>query len=109
MVAELFYPKELKEVIADLRSKDDFNEDSLKHINRYIYASLRGGAIVSILFLLILIFNDAGWDYWLLVLAFSAFFPVSVYFSFQKNFRKYAYLYNFGCLIEGACGSYGRG
>ncbi len=31
--AELFYPKELKEAIDDLRAKDDLNEDALKTLN----------------------------------------------------------------------------
>lgn len=30
MIAEWFYPKELKEIIADLRAKDDLNEEALK-------------------------------------------------------------------------------
>ncbi len=29
MIAKLFYPKELKEIIVDLRAKDDLNEDAL--------------------------------------------------------------------------------
>ncbi len=36
MIAELFYPKELKKVIADLRAKDDLNEEALKSLNGYI-------------------------------------------------------------------------
>lgn len=31
MIAELFYPKELKEIIADLRAEDDLNEEALRH------------------------------------------------------------------------------
>ncbi|MGH1378507.1 MAG: hypothetical protein ACRBB3_06765 [Alphaproteobacteria bacterium] len=34
MIAELFYPKELKEIIADLRAKDNLNEEALKGIRR---------------------------------------------------------------------------
>ena len=32
MIAELFYPKELKDIIADLRAKDDLNEKPLKSL-----------------------------------------------------------------------------
>ena len=32
-IAELFYPKELKQVIADLRAKDDLNEQALRLLN----------------------------------------------------------------------------
>lgn len=35
MIAELFYPKELKEIIAELRAKDDLNEKALDHLNDY--------------------------------------------------------------------------
>ena len=30
MISTLFYPKELKDIIADLKAKDDLNEDALK-------------------------------------------------------------------------------
>ena len=33
MIEELFYPKELKEIIADLRAKNDLNEKPLKALN----------------------------------------------------------------------------
>ncbi len=106
MIAELFYPKELKDVIADLRAKDDLNEEALNQVNRHIYRSLRGGAIVSLVFMLVLVFNNASFGFWVLVCCFSLFCPVSVYFSFQKNFTKYARLYNYGLLVEGVCEHY---
>lgn len=33
MIAEWFYPKEFKDVIADLRAKDDLNEEALSRVN----------------------------------------------------------------------------
>lgn len=36
MIAELFYPKELKEIITDLRADDNLNTDALKNVNREI-------------------------------------------------------------------------
>ena len=33
MIAELFYPKELKDIITDLRAKDDLNEGALYRMN----------------------------------------------------------------------------
>jgi hypothetical protein len=36
MIAELFYPKELKEVIKDLREKDDLNEEALGLLNNKV-------------------------------------------------------------------------
>lgn len=40
MIAELFYPKELREVIADLKAKDDLNEAALRRMNGFIYKRL---------------------------------------------------------------------
>lgn len=34
MISALFYPKELKDIIADLKAKDDLNEDALSFIER---------------------------------------------------------------------------
>lgn len=36
-IAELFYPEELKEIIADLRAKDDLNKLALKSLNFDLY------------------------------------------------------------------------
>lgn len=36
-IAELFYPKELKEIVADLRAKDDLNELALKSLKFDLY------------------------------------------------------------------------
>lgn len=36
MIVELFYPRELKEIIADLRAKDDLNEKPLDILNNYL-------------------------------------------------------------------------
>lgn len=40
MIAELFYPKELKEIITDLRAKDDLNERALDRFNKYLISTL---------------------------------------------------------------------
>ncbi len=40
MIAEWFYPKELKEIIADLRAKDDLNEQALKVLEHSPIVSL---------------------------------------------------------------------
>ncbi len=44
MIAELFYPKELKKRIADLRKNNDLNEKALRNLNRPIYS----GILISI-------------------------------------------------------------
>ena len=40
MIAALFYPKELKEVIADLRAKGDLNERALRNFNFLFYCTI---------------------------------------------------------------------
>ena len=46
MIAELFYPKELKDIIADLRAKGDLNEVALSRLNLLVIKWLlaMGGA-----------------------------------------------------------------
>lgn len=46
MIAELFYPRELKEVIADLRAKGDLNEEAVKQINKNAWVPIILGAII---------------------------------------------------------------
>lgn len=47
MIAALFYPKELKAIIADLRAKGDLNEAALKEINQNVWFSFICSAVVS--------------------------------------------------------------
>ncbi len=53
MIAELFYPKELKDIITDLRAKGDLNEDALDRVNgdsltkRLVLIILAGVSIVA--------------------------------------------------------------
>jgi|GEM_PF-3291537 len=51
MIAELFYPKELKEVIADLRAKDDLNGEALRTLNWPIDVIIFPLFVVNIFFL----------------------------------------------------------
>ncbi len=46
MIAELFYPKELKDIIADLRAKDDLNEEALRQIKGNALLFFLIGAVV---------------------------------------------------------------
>ncbi len=45
-IVELFYPKELKEIIADLCAKDDLNEAALKILNKNINLALIFWALI---------------------------------------------------------------
>jgi hypothetical protein len=56
MIAELFYPKELKEIIADLRAKGDLNEEAVKAIR---YTPYVFGALWLVVFVIIFI-SDPG-------------------------------------------------
>ena len=48
MIAELFYPRELKEIIADLRAKDDLNESALFEIDRQINMCIFFGILLCV-------------------------------------------------------------
>ena len=52
MIAELFYPKEIKQVIADLRAKGDLNEGALVAINKQLLWPL---LVLSLMILAILV------------------------------------------------------
>ncbi len=51
MVVELFYPRGLKDVIADLRAKDDLNAEALDALNYQVYVRLAIFPILALLFL----------------------------------------------------------
>ncbi len=110
-IAELFYPKELKEIIADLRTKDDLNKDALKQLNRYITSTLKIIGIASIVFLLFLLHSDAysNSSAWILIISIILFLPFAVKYDFSKLSNKFAHLYNYGNFAIGICESYGRG
>lgn len=55
MIAELFYPRELKEIIADLRAKDDLNEEALDEIKK----SIRFPIVFAFIIFLILIYKHS--------------------------------------------------
>lgn len=58
MFAELFYPKELKEVIADLRAKGDLNEVALKTMQKNFLYACYPLPIINILMLAPLFFVE---------------------------------------------------
>ena len=50
MLAELFYPKELKKIIADLRAENDLNEEAYSLLQYQIYLRLILMPLLAILF-----------------------------------------------------------
>lgn len=40
MIVEFFYPRELKDIIAELRAKDDLNEEVIQNLNKIVYIGL---------------------------------------------------------------------
>lgn len=50
MIAELFYPRELKEIIADLRAKDDLNTTNLANLNSFILSTIISTFLLSCFF-----------------------------------------------------------
>ncbi len=54
MIAELFYPKELKEIIEDLRDKDDLNEGALIHFRQITNRNL----LIALVFIVVVLYMD---------------------------------------------------
>ena len=80
MIAELFYPRELKEIIAELRTKNDLNEEAEYWLRRFfIQNSLLlisvGGALI--------VFSE-NYNYWFLLL----FTPIVIKIEGNKHINR---------------------
>ncbi len=100
MIAELFYPKELKKIIADLRAKDDLNEDALARMNDFIYKKVKITMVfVGILVVILLTQQDIAPGFLCFI------FAALVSYAFFKDvifyLRMYPCLYSGGRVIEG--------
>ncbi len=100
MIAELFYPKELKEIIADLRVKDDLDEDALARMNDFIYKKVKVTMVFVVVLVVILLTQQD------IVSGFLCFiFTALVIYAFFKDvvfyLRMYPCFYSGGRVIEG--------
>ena len=102
MIAELFYPKELKEIIADLRAKDDFNEVALVRLNKYIMSTLKKFVMVNLFFSLFLLHPKAGIDVALLIVFCLFMMLISILYELIRCTRKFSKLYNYGGFVRGS-------
>ena len=96
MIAELFYPKELKKTIADLRAKDDLNEEALRRVNHDI---MKKYTVILCIFIVLL--TSAFWaevfSFFSLILGL-----VLATGSFILNFtNKYTLPYTIGSKVDG--------
>lgn len=96
MLYEIFYPKEMKRIINDLREKDDLNEGAAAHINKIIRVFL-----ILFLALCLLIIVSEGLDGVLKVLILSIVCAVFLRFLIDHNFYKNMAPYLLGELKEG--------
>ena len=85
MIAELFYPKELKEIIADLRAKDDLNEEALKNIDKAMTRQRFSMIIVSFFAFAAFIYILPSPEAYLLLLAAVFFLIFSLMSPFNLN------------------------
>ncbi len=109
MIAELFYPKELKGVIADLRAKDDLNEEALQRLNRYILRKFKIYLVICLAFMPLFIHPDMTSFYfallWILFISIFAGLKQQLY----KMTKLVLHLYNYGKFIPGECIYFARG
>ncbi len=106
-IAELFYPKELKDVITDLQNKNDLNGAAVKNINVYIYVTLKKLLLVFIAFCLFLFILDAHIEAWWLTIVTFVYLPITIYIDLKIISKKVLKLYNYGLCTEGCVLSYG--
>ncbi len=108
-IAELFYSKELKEIIADLRSKDDLNEDALMRFDNYVLGRLKVISVVILVMSLFLFLPNVGLTIYLIILLLSLFLLFNTKHDISQLSNKLSHLYNYGDFVVGLCESYGRG
>lgn len=102
MIAELFYPKELKNVIADLRAKGELNEAALKRMNSFVMkrVAIYIGCLLFFTFIILVIEQN-------IIKAFFSFSILFCIYEFCKEVVLYlgrcAILYTDGIAISGKC------
>ena len=109
VIAELFYPKELKDVIADLRAKGDLNEAALKRLEYYVFYTLGCYFFTCALFLIVPLITKVSLFYWLLILSLFSILFFGFRHTIQKMSSKTLMLYNYGILVPGECVFYACG
>ena len=100
-IAELFYPKELQEVITDLRTKHDLNEETLTKLRHYVNHHIRLNFTVCLLFSLFLFNKDITYLYSVFILALWPTFFILLYMNLRKHVGKVVFLYNYGEFAKG--------
>ncbi len=85
MITELFYPKELKTVIADLRAKDDLNEGAMKELNYQIRARLALFFVLASIFLL----AGGGLISWIVLCVIFVAFCWDIYIYYESFLSPY--------------------
>ena len=109
-IAELFYPQELKETIADLRAKDDLNKEALARLNNYIKKRLKNALIICFVFSLFLINPYVTWHWWFFLLfIFLPFLIISLGHEAKELIKKLIKPYNYGQIYVGECVTLARG
>lgn len=93
MFAELFYPKELKEVITELRAKYDLNKKAVEEINN----SIRLPVIFSLIIFLILLYKNSF--HFSFLVGLMIFFLLRV--AFQGRVISFSLAYTLGQPIVG--------
>lgn len=86
MIAELFYPKQLKRVVSDLRARGDLNERALEKINRLCFSYIF--LTVLLVFSSYLIFENI-WTTLIIVIFAPFFISWDINREFRQKFAPY--------------------
>lgn len=87
MITELFYPKEMKELIAKYRAEGTLNEEAVKHFNRNSYT-----CIVVCIVAAILLYSSNH----LIGIAFIIATPLLAFYENKRLFEKNILAYSYG-------------
>tara|TARA_B100001989_G_C24550415_1_gene474139 strand:+ start:4761 stop:5438 length:678 start_codon:yes stop_codon:yes gene_type:complete len=108
MFASLFYTKETRNLIAELRKKNRLNEIALRNLNEHIFFKIIGHLLLSaffILFFCIAFYRNEAHDFFVfcvmvfLFLLFLSFALFDLIIKLPRNIK----LYNKGIYISGIC------
>ncbi len=92
MFLELFWPKEIKELVAKYRAEDTLNEESVEYLNMVIRRNLILWIIIFFVFILL--------SLPFLAIALLLLSPLSTWFDVRNSFRRQMTSYAYGEKIE---------
>lgn len=105
MIAEFFYPKELKDIIADLRAKDDLDNEALEKMDAFIYKRLAVYVFTGVFFIFLgLVVARTDITIAIIIFLIGIFLSIHAFYSQAISLLKqYPFLYLMNNITSGEC------